>query len=146
MKLLPILLYSADKHSFPTSSWYPLGETNQPMFTRKFLIAKWNKALRARVLYRALNREDRGYLWLSIRFIEEVKSTAVGRIIVKILAKLNDALKNPFTRTMETFGIGQAHRLSNIAVQWGYNAATTWATHTAYIHHLTNNQLNTPGI
>ena len=63
---------------------------------------------------------------------------------MKILAKLNDALKNPFTRTMETFGIGQAHRLSKTAVEWGYYTATSWATHIDFIHHLTNNQLNTP--
>lgn len=114
------------------------------MFTRKFLTEKWNKALRRRVLYKALNREDRGYLWLSIRLIDEVKSNAVGRIIVKILAKLNDALKNPFTRMKETFGTTQAHRLSNIAVEWGNHPAEAWATQPEFIHHLTNNQLNTP--
>ena len=117
------------------------------MYTRKFLLAWWRKALRRRVLYSALDHEDRGYLWLTMKVSEVskvVESVDVGMIIVKILAKLNEALKNPFTRTMETFGIGQAHRLSNIAVEWGYHAATTWATHTAFIHHLTNNQLNTP--
>ncbi len=114
------------------------------MFTRKFLIAKWNKALRRRVLYKALDHEDRGYLWLSIRFIDEVKSIAVGRIIVKILAKLNEALKNPFTRLVETYGFMKARQLSRIAVTWGYNTAKEWATGTGYIKHLTNNELNTP--
>ena len=114
------------------------------MFTSKFLRGWWNKALRGRVLYKALNREDRGYLWLSMRFIDQVKSIEVGRILVKILAKLNEALKNPFTLKIETFGNGQAHRLSRTAVDWGYTVAETWATNPGYIRHLSNNELNTP--
>ncbi len=104
--------------------------------------------MRRRVLYSALDHEDRGYLWLTMKVSEVskvIESVDVGMIIVKILAKLNEALKNPFTIMKETFGIGQAHRLSNIAVEWGYNKAQEWATESWYIHHLTNNQLNTPG-
>ena len=115
------------------------------MFTSKFLRVWWNKAIRGRVLYKVLNREDRGYLWLSMRFYDQVKSIDVGRILVKILAKLNQALKNPLTLTIEAYGIGQAYRLSRTAVEWGYTLAETWATHTGFIKHLANNQLNTPG-
>jgi len=114
------------------------------MFTRKFLRAWWNRAIRGRVLYRALDHEDRGYLWLSMSFYDQVKSIKVGRILVKILAKLNQALKNPFTLKMETFGLGQAYRLSRTATEWGNTVAETWATNTGYIRHLSNNELNTP--
>lgn len=115
------------------------------MFTRKFLRAWWRKALRRKVLYSALDHEDRGYLWLSMEVFDEVKSIDVGRIIVKILAKLNEALKNPFTYMRETFGNGQAYRLSRTAVEWGYTLAETWSSDIEFIKHLANNQLNTPG-
>ena len=117
------------------------------MYTRKFLLAWWRKALRRRVLYSALDHEDRGYLWLTMKVSEVskvIESVDVGMIIVKILAKLNEALKNPFTRLIETYGYRQARQLSRIAVTWGYNVAEKWATETGYIKHLTNNELNTP--
>ncbi len=114
------------------------------MFTQKFLRAWWRKALRRRVLYKALNHEDRGYLWLSMNFFDNIRSIDVGVILVKILAKLNEALKNSFTRLVETYGYSQARRLSRVAVEWGYNTAKEWATEPVYIKHLTNNELNTP--
>ncbi len=114
------------------------------MFTQKFLRAWWRKALRRRVLYKALNHEDRGYLWLSMNFFDNIRSIDVGVILVKILAKLNEALKNPLTLTIEAYGNGQAYRLSRTAVEWGYTLAETWVTDLGFIKHLANNQLNTP--
>lgn len=114
------------------------------VYTSKFLRGWWNRAIRGRVLYRALTREDRGYLWLVMRFYEKVKSIQVGRIIVKILAKLNEALKNPLTLTIESYGYGQAYRLSRTATEWGNTYAEEWSTDIGFIKHLANNQLNTP--
>ncbi len=103
--------------------------------------------MRRRVLYSALDHEDRGYLWLTMKVSEVskvVESVDVGMIIVKILAKLNEALKNPLTLTIEAYGNGQAYRLSRTAVEWGYTLAETWVTDLGFIKHLANNQLNTP--
>ncbi len=50
------------------------------MFTRRFLRGWWNKALRGRVLYKALDREDRGYLYLTMEAFDEVRNADVGMI------------------------------------------------------------------
>jgi len=106
----------------------------------------WRRALRHRVLYSALDREDRGYLYLTMKAFDEIRNADVGTIIVKSLAKLKDALKSPFARKMETYGIMKARQLSRVAVEWGYTKAQRWANETGYINHLTNNELNTlPG-
>ena len=114
------------------------------MFTRKFLMGWWRRALRRRVLYSALDREERGILYLAMRAFDEIRNANVGTIIVKILAKLKDALKSPFARKMETYGFMKARQLSRVAVEWGYTTAQQWAKETGYINHLTNNELNTP--
>lgn len=115
------------------------------MFDREFLKGWWRKALRRKILFSALDHSDRGYLYLAMKAFDEIRDAEVGKIIVKILAKLKEALKNPFAKKMENYGVGKARQLSRVAVEWGYTLAQQWANETGYIKHLTNNELNTPG-
>ncbi len=39
---------------------------------------------------------------------DEIRNAKVGTIIVKILAKLKNALESPFARRMETYGVEKA--------------------------------------
>ena len=114
------------------------------MFTRDFLKGWWRRALRRRVLFTALDREDRGYLYLTMRVLEDVRSVDVGKIIVKILVKLREALKGPFVRRMEDYGVGKAWVMSRMAVGWGYRAACGWAGEVGFARYLTVNELNSP--
>ena len=114
------------------------------MFSRDFLMGWWRKALRRKILFSALDHSDRGYLYLAMKVFDEIRNADVGTIIVKILAKLKEALKNPFVRKMETYGVGKARQLSAVAIEWGYTTAQQWANETGYVKHLTNNELNTP--
>ena len=114
------------------------------MFTREFLEGWWRRALRRRVLFTALDREDRGYQYLTMRTLEEVRSVDVGRNIVKILIKLRKALKGPFVRMMEDYGVGKAWVLSKTAVWWGYRAAGGWAHEVGFSRYLTVHELNSP--
>lgn len=56
-------------------------------------------------------RRSRGYLNLTMRALKEIRSIDVGRIKVKILVKLREALKDPFVRRMEDYGVGRARCL-----------------------------------
>jgi len=114
------------------------------MFTRKFLKSWWRRALRRRVLFTALDREDRAYMYLTMRVLDEVRNAKVGTIIVKILAKLNEALKSPFVRKMETYGIRRARIVSSYAVEWGLEAAKSWAVDMGFVKYLTSLELNAP--
>lgn len=107
------------------------------MFTRNFLETWWQKALRRRVLYTALDREDRGYLYLTMKVLDRVSSAEVGTIIVKILAKLRDALESPFVRKMETYGIQKAMSISAKAVEWGHDLAESWSQDRGFAKYLT---------
>jgi hypothetical protein len=112
------------------------------MFTREFLGGWWRRALRRRVLYTALDREDRGYLYLTMKALDRVRSADVGTIIVKILAKLKEALESPFVRKMETYGVGKARSISAKAVEWGHQVAESWSQDRGFVRYLTVLELN----
>jgi hypothetical protein len=114
------------------------------MFTRKFLKRWWRRALRRRVLHTALDREERSILYLAMRVFDEIRNADVGTIIVKILAKLNEALKSPFVRRMEDYGVGKAWMMSKTAVGWGYRVAGGWAREVGFARYLTVLDLNSP--
>jgi hypothetical protein len=107
------------------------------VFTRKFLRGWWSRALRRRVLFTALTEENRRYLWLTMRAFDEIRSEDVGTIIVKILAKLRDALECPFVRRMETYGAEKARSISKKAVEWGHDMAETWSQDLGFARYLT---------
>ena len=102
----------------------------------------WRRAVRRKILFSALDHSDRGYLYLAMKAFDEIRDADVGTILVKILAKLKEALKSPFARKMETFGVGKARQLSGVAVEWGYTTAQEWANETGFVKYLTNNELN----
>ncbi len=114
------------------------------MFTKKFLMRWWRRAQRRRVLHSALDREERSILYLAMRAFDEIRNSNVGTIIVKILAKLNEALKSPFVRKMETFGIQRARIVSSYAVELGFEAAKSWAVDVGFVKYLTALELNAP--
>ncbi len=114
------------------------------MFDRKHLRKWWKRALRRRILFTALDREDRGYLYLTMRFFDEIRSERVGTILVKILAQLKKALESPFVRRMETYGVMKARTLSAFAVEWGHEIAGGWAREMGFARYLTVIDLNAP--
>lgn len=114
------------------------------MFTRRHLKKWWNKALRRRVLYSALDHYDRSYMYVAMRAFDEIRDAKVGTIIIKILAKLSDALKSPFVKKMETYGIRKAWIMSKIAVEWGHRTAGEWADNVGFVRYLTALEFNSP--
>ena len=119
-------------------------EFKPEMFTRSFLVGVRKKALRRRVWWRALDRVERGIVDLTIRVVDKVQSEALGVEIVKILKKLKDALKSPFVRLMESYGLERARRLSEQALSWGYEKAGGWAYDFRFIKYLTVIETNSP--
>ena len=100
--------------------------------------------MRRKILFTALDHEDRGYLYLTIRAFDEIRNAAVGTIIVKILAKLKEALKSPFVRKMETYGIQKARSIFAKAVEWGHDASESWSQGKGFAMYLTVLELNAP--
>ena len=107
------------------------------MFSRGFLMGWWRRALRRKILFSALDHSDRGYLYLAMKAFDEIRDADVGTILVKILAKLKEALKSPFARKIETYGIMKARSISAKAVEWGHETADGWAQGNEFAKYLT---------
>jgi hypothetical protein len=81
------------------------------MITGSFLRKIQRRALRKGVIYLALNRIERGILSLAGRLVDTIRSKVLGVVIVKILAKLQEAMKSGFQHHIESYGLEKAHRM-----------------------------------
>jgi hypothetical protein len=89
------------------------------MFTGKFLRNMWSRAKRKKILFSALDRVERGILYLTSKLVDRVKSLELGIEIVKILAKLQEAMKSGFQRYIESYGVEKAKEMIEIAESFG---------------------------
>jgi len=114
------------------------------MFTRDFLEGVRRKALRRKVWYSALDGVERGILSLTSRIVDRVESRVLGVEIVKILAKLRDAMKSDFVRLVEGYGVGTAKKLSVQASEWGNMLADAWSYDLGFARYLALLDTNKP--
>ena len=93
--------------------------------TRQIILAVKRRALRRRIWTVALNRLERGMLDVTIQSVDRVKSGRLAQLLMRILAKLIDALNH---RLLDAFkrGRAMAARASKIASDWGYIEAVKW--------------------
>jgi hypothetical protein len=89
------------------------------MITGSFLKKIRHRALRKGVLNRALDRVEQGILSLAGRVVDVIRSKMLGVQIVKILAKLQEAMKSSFKRHVESYGLEKAHKLIGYAEKFG---------------------------
>ena len=91
------------------------------------LIEAKKVALRRRVWFRVLNQIERGVLDLTVRYVDEVKSSKLAKVLMTILKKLAFATERNVDRLVRTIGIAQAKIIGDLAVGWGNFSASTWA-------------------
>jgi len=114
------------------------------MFTSVFLSSVRGKAIRRGVWFRALDSLERGIITLASRVVDRVESAVLGVEIVKIMRKLNDAMKSRFVRRMEEYGFRQTLKITRMAVEWGYDLAVEWSSDLGFVRYLTVLDLNWP--
>ena len=114
------------------------------MFNSRFLIDIRTKALRHRVLYSALDGLERGILYLAGRVVDGVRSGILASQLDEIVTKLCEAMKNGFTRHMESFGVKQASKIVKTAIMLGSTVAQQWLTDTGFKRYLVFIDINKP--
>ena len=68
---------------------------------------------------------ERGLLDLTMRWVGEVKSRTMTRVVIRILLKLVRAMEQSMVRVL-TVGRGLALKASELAVGWGNEGAYAW--------------------
>ena len=114
------------------------------MFNRSFLVNLRQRAMRQRVWFKAIDHIERGIVNLVARLVDGVESSLLGCVLVKISAKLRDAMKSEFLRHLEDYGYGAARRVVDQALSFGSVLAGGWVRDKSFISYLTLMDLNKP--
>lgn len=85
------------------------------------------KALRAGVWFRALPRIDRVLVDLTIKVIENIRSSHLVKSISTVVDKLEGLLESSILKSLRLIGRPLAEKLSSIAQKLGNTSAKTWA-------------------
>ena len=96
-------------------------------------------ALRRGVWFRALDRVERGVLDLTVRYVENIRSTTLAKLVTAILDKLKLAMENVVDRLVRVVGVPLAQKISSIAVSWGNSSASLWAEDFGFARYLAIN-------
>ena len=100
-------------------------EMHEGPITRDVLIRLKTRGLRRRLWYCTLSRMERGLVDLTIRWVDKVRSGRMTETLMRILAKLAQALETGMGKVL---GKGRilAARASELAVKWGNVSAYSW--------------------
>ena len=96
-------------------------------------------AFRRRVWFRVLNRVERGVVDLTMRYVDDVKSSKLARVLTAIMEKLMQATESMAERLVRTVGRELARKASDVAVGWGYSSALAWAWDSGFARYLAVN-------
>jgi hypothetical protein len=96
------------------------------LLNRTALMKLKNKSLRAGAWFKALTRLDRALIDLTIKVADNIRSTLLAKGILAVIGKL-EGLQNSILKSIRSFGLSLAQKLSLIAQRWGNASAKTWA-------------------
>jgi hypothetical protein len=102
----------------------------------KTMLATKSTALRRKTWFRVLNSLERSVLDLTVKYVKNIKSTALAKIVTAIISKLEAAAENTITRMVRVYGQNLARKISSIAVSWGNFCAMKWAEDLAFARYL----------
>jgi hypothetical protein len=111
-------------------------------FSRFDLINVKARAVRRGVWFRVLSRIERACVDLVVKVVGRVRSSRLQEMLVSILSKLEDAMRNPMQHLMRTEAKSLASKLSQIAQRWGNESAVGWVKNTGFIRFLAISCLN----
>jgi len=114
------------------------------MYTREFLANLRVRAIRNHVWFKVLDHQERGILRLSSILFDKIKSITLGVVLMKIVKKIRDSLKSEFNTKVESFGLGIAKKLSELAVAWHNSAARNWSYDLNFAKYLTHLHMSNP--
>ena len=94
-------------------------------------------AVRRGVWFNSLSRIERGIIDLTVRYVNDIKSSKLATVVTAIVEKLQLAFENTVDRLVRTIGIPLAKKISAIAVRLGNLSAASWAVDLGFAKYLT---------
>jgi hypothetical protein len=88
---------------------------------------------------------EQGLINLTIRCVEQVRSSRLAAMLTSIVERLEAALRSRVERLMVAVGWPLAQRLARLASSWGHQNAWNWASDAEFARYLTVMQMNDSG-
>jgi len=121
------------------------GNSHGGLFSVAKLVRVKQFALRRRVWFRVLSRVERGVLDLTVRYVNNVKSALLAKVLTAIMEKLALATESIVERMVRSFGSAQASKVSEVAVRLGNRSAWKWALDSRFARFLAVMHMNWSG-
>jgi hypothetical protein len=120
-------------------------KSNCRFLDRSQLVKIKLKAMRAGVWFKALPRIDRVLIDLTIKVVDNIRSTSLAKCIFSVARKLEGLLESKFSRAIREIGFPLACKLSSFAQKWGNRSAQDWAKDMRFVRYLAVMKLNGRG-
>ena len=91
------------------------------------LVETKKAALKRKVWFRSLNRVERGIIDLTVKYVDNIKSIKLAKVVTAIIERLTLAMETFADKLVRTIGLPLTRKISNIAVSWGNRLAFMWA-------------------
>jgi len=93
-------------------------------------------ALRRGIWYKTLNRIERAVIDLTVRYVDDIKSSKLAKIVTAIIDKLQNTMESATDRLIRTAGLVLTRKISVIAIKLGNKSASEWAEDHAFAQFL----------
>jgi hypothetical protein len=134
--MYPICLFMRGGDSTPNShshNYISIGRLSEAKKT----------ALRRGVWFRSLNHVERGIIDLTVRYVDNIKSSKLAKVVTAIMEKLQTTIESMEDKFVRTVGLPLARKISNIAIGWGNLSAVRWAEDLGFAKYLAFNLAKT---
>jgi len=115
------------------------------LFCRIDLVLVRQKAWRKKVWFKALSNVERGLVSLTIRCVDQVRSSTLTAMLRSIVERLKAALRSKVEKLMVKVGWPLAQRLARLAFSWGTQNALNWTLDAKFARYLTVIHINDSG-
>jgi hypothetical protein len=113
-----------------------------PFLNKKQLIIQKTKAMRSGAWFKALQRIDRVLFDLTIRVVENIRSTQLAKSMLLLTRKLENAMMGSFSISLNKIGFPIAQKISFTARKLGNLSADAWLLDSTFIRFLAVMHIN----
>lgn len=111
-------------------------DKNSPSLSGEKIFKIKKFALRRGIWFKALSRIERGILDLTMKYVNNIKSTRLAKVLTAIIEKLHQAMESKVDKLMKSIGLPLAEKISRIAVKLGNISAKNWASDLSFATYL----------
>ncbi len=103
---------------------------------KKQLLNLKTRAMRSGAWFKSLQRIDRVLFDLTIRVVDNIRSSKLAKSMLALTRKLEDAMKNSFSNCLREIGFPLARKISFTAQKLGNISADGWACDSSFAIYL----------